>query len=119
MKRIKIAFLLLAVVFAVSSAFVSKQTSPSNSVLSQAWFVYDETPNDETNPVRYTYLPGQTPSCSDEIALCEVLVTIDEETMGGGTEDYKPLQSALITIDNNGGFDEPKTVGSFETKFHE
>lgn len=82
MKKIKIAFAVLAVVFAVSSAFTTQNSQKTIKVgertLSQQWFDYTG-----TNPLlesSYTYRSSGAPSCNSNFKPCAIEILADEST---------------------------------------
>lgn len=89
MKKIRTGSLLLAIVFALATAFTPNQT--------QEWFIYNGGAADPTDPDSYHYVDGQVPECDSDESLCAVKADNDGNN--------KPTSSSLQSINTTYGFD--------------
>jgi len=105
MKRFKIVFAALAILFAVGSSFTTKNNS---NVDEYFWFQYDEE-NDMTDRDSY-FETTSAPSCASSSGIvCKIFVRKDPSV----TTHIAALQSDLDAFVNaDAQLDNPQTIGS-------
>ena len=91
MKQIRISFAVLAIVFAIASAFTTKHSTFTTGYFTFKTNLGDPTiPGDRVDPENYRW-ETQASCQSGEEVLCGILATVDSETEGGSTSAYRPI----------------------------
>jgi hypothetical protein len=107
MKQFKFVFALLAIVFAVSSAFTTKHAPVVKSSTEEyLWFTYSSEATDPTDADNYYYLANPDDCEAATGATCKIQILRDPLF----TETEIPLQSSLDALATAAGND-------FETAF--